>query len=132
VVSLVTLKTRGATKAVYMGSRDVMRKAIPQDIDLPKNRNITLIIILLKIAITNTSRIRTIVLSNVIFLDNFLMIKFHRENNRMFIPNIFAPKTSIKIPAKILKPRDHFDSKDRLARTTNMRRRSGFTPNILK
>jgi hypothetical protein len=108
---LIILKARGTTKAVYSDSRDATRKDTPQDMGLPKNKNIALMNMLFKITTRNMSRVRITLLSTGIFLDSFIIIKLHRGNSRIFMPKIFALKISFSIPAKILKHRAHFNSK---------------------
>jgi hypothetical protein len=126
------LNTKGKASAVYRDSRNVMRKKIPKGIlGLPKNKNINLVIISLRMIITSINTIRIKLLSMETFLDNFIIRKAHNGNNNIFIPNVFIAKISFKMPKKTAKLRAHLNSKNRLEITMPINMRSGFTPNTL-
>jgi hypothetical protein len=61
-----------------------------------------------------------------------MIIKHQRENISVFTPKEIVPKASLNIPAKILKAKAKRHLKIRLAKTTQIKRRSGLTLNILK
>ena len=85
------LNTRGETSAVYKDSNIAMPRKIPKETTgLPKNKNINLIIILFKIAITHISMARLKLLSMDIFLDTFKIAILHKVNTKVFIPKLLA------------------------------------------
>jgi len=81
--------------------------------------------------IINTVSVRIKSLSNDISRDNLMIARHNNANKRVFIPNVFIERISLSTPAKMLKIIAHLNSKKRLAETTQIRRRSGFTRNIL-
>jgi hypothetical protein len=128
---LIILNTKGKIKAVYKDSMNAVRRKIPQEIKLPKNKNINLVMTSLISIIMNTDAIRIRLLSNDTFLDKFMMRKLDNGNKRVFIPNAFIERASFKIPAKILKNRACLTPRKMLTKTTLTISRSGFTFNIL-
>lgn len=104
---------------------------MPQEIKLPENKNINLATTPLISIITNADAMQIRLLSRDILLDNFMMMKLAKGNNRVFMPGIFTERVSFKTPAKILKNRARLAPRKMLAKTTLSISRSGFTFNIL-
>jgi len=126
----MTFATKGKARAVYSASRNAVRRKIPQEMKLPMQIKINLATISLKNTIINTDAIRIGLLSSDISLDNFITHRLNNAKIRVFIPNVFTEKISLRTPAQMLKSMAHLNSKNILAQTTQIKRRSGFTWNM--
>ena len=130
---LVILNNKGEIRLVYKDSKNAMRRKTTQlTTRLPINIDINLNTMLFKTVIMNIKPRYIKLFSIESLLDNSITIKPHKGNNNTFMPTVFMPKISFNMPAKIAKTITHLDSKNRLAIIMLAKRRSGFTPNILK
>jgi hypothetical protein len=130
---LVILNNKGEIRLVYKDSKNAIRRKTTQlTTRLPINIDINLNTMLSRTVIMNI-KLRYIKLFSIEnLLDNSITIKPHKGNNNTFMPTVFMPEISFNMPAKTAKAITHLDSKNRLAIIMLAKRRSGFTPNILK
>ena len=125
-------KTKSAARAVYNEPKNALRKKIFIGTLFPRKKNTNRVATALQNEMIYKIIKRTRLLSMDISLLSLIISKLNKANKSVFTPKELGAKISLVIPAHTLKITAHFSWKVRLKQNTLIKKRSGFTPKILK